>query len=241
MAVLGTNGQRARAFANRVGPEPGGPRQPGSRPVDLGLRQRAAGAAPALATCPDAPPGDGRRPANCFTSTRLPGDDEAQWLRPWRFQGYSDTTAAFQELIAVVQAYPPGQQGVDGGGFQIVEVEAASGYLRAEFESLNYGFVDDVEFAVRPLPGSDGTTGEVLMRSASRQGAVDMGVNALRLNWIASKLCALPGSRWKADAITAASHPDYVASNQGADPHPYLIEGKRGFGLPNAGIWALER
>ena len=60
----------------------------------------------------------------------------------------------------------------------------------------------DVEFAV--------AGDEVQVRSSSRLGYLDFGVNAKRLNWIAGDLRK---KGWRAEQITKATHPDYFAEN----------------------------
>lgn len=55
-------------------------------------------------------------------------------------------------------------------------------YLYAEFESMVFGFVDDVEFYF------DSKTGTLHVRSASRIGKSDLGVNRERVNLIYSLL-----------------------------------------------------
>ena len=102
-----------------------------------------------------------------------------------------------RELTEVVKAYAPGQGGIDGGGFQVVKTDAD--YLYTQFESLKYGFIDDVEFAVAE-------SGDVQVRSASRLGYLDFGVNAKRLNYLSSKLRALG---WTAPQIDSTTHPSY--------------------------------
>jgi uncharacterized protein (DUF1499 family) len=62
----------------------------------------------------------------------------------------------------------------------IVEVEP--GYLYAEFKSKLMGFVDDVEFLVDPAKGV------VHVRSASRLGRRDFGVNRERIEKLRSVL-----------------------------------------------------
>ena len=42
----------------------------------------------------------------------------------------------------------PLQEGIDGGGFKIITSEP--GYLYIQFESLQSGFIDDVEFSANP-------------------------------------------------------------------------------------------
>eukprot|EP00617_Octactis_speculum_P021554 CAMPEP_0185753412 /NCGR_PEP_ID=MMETSP1174-20130828/12139_1 /TAXON_ID=35687 /ORGANISM="Dictyocha speculum, Strain CCMP1381" /LENGTH=130 /DNA_ID=CAMNT_0028431239 /DNA_START=33 /DNA_END=422 /DNA_ORIENTATION=- len=100
------------------------------------------------------------------------------------------------ELLETIKAYPPGQFKVDKGGFSIIT--ASADYLYVQFESLKHGFIDDVEFVV--------TNGEVQVRSSSRLGFLDLGVNAKRLNWISAELRA---KSWTAAAITRADYPDY--------------------------------
>lgn len=64
------------------------------------------------------------------------------------------------------------------------------------------GFIDDVEFAV----SKDG--GEVQVRSSSRIGYLDLGVNAKRLNWISAQLRE---KGWSAPKITEDDYPNYFS------------------------------
>lgn len=105
-----------------------------------------------------------------------------------------------RQLLDVIKEYTPGQAGVDGGGFRIVT--SKPDYVYVQYESLRYGFVDDVEFAM----GSDG----VQVRSASRLGFLDLGVNAKRLNYLSARLRSLG---WDAPELTPASHPTYFRKN----------------------------
>lgn len=167
-------------------------KQPGSPPSDLGLRtrelQRGDQIPTALRACDIAP--------NCFSTSSL--DDPAHLISKWRPPSGSD---AMGQLFAVLKQYPPGQAGVDGGGFRVVE--STGSYAYVQFESLKYGFIDDVEFAL-----ADGDA--VQVRSASRLGFLDFAVNAKRLNWISSRLRELG---WAAPEITAQSHPMYFGQN----------------------------
>ena len=68
---------------------------------------------------------------------------------------------------------------------------------------MKHGFIDDVEFATS-------NSGEgVQVRSSSRMGELDLGVNAKRLNWISNELRS---NGWTAPAITKADFPDYFAN-----------------------------
>jgi uncharacterized protein (DUF1499 family) len=61
-------------------------------------------------------------------------------------------------------------------------VEEKDNYLYAEFKSKLMGYVDDVEFYL------DSNTNTVQVRSASRLGKSDLGVNRKRVEEIRSKL-----------------------------------------------------
>lgn len=133
-------------------------------------------------------------------------------MKPWRFVGV-DAAAAFTDVEKVVKAYPPGQKDIDGGGFKIVKSDASSGYLYAQFESLKRGYIDDVEFLLQAAPGA--SEGELQLRSASRLGYLDMGVNAKRLNKLAEGLSEIDGGkRWTAPKITGERFPRYVQENR---------------------------
>jgi uncharacterized protein (DUF1499 family) len=171
-------------------------------------------AVPALKACTEDAP-------NCFSTTGNPELDADHLVAPWRPPvGYSADKAA-RDLEAVVGAYKPGQAGIDGGGFKIITsstsgAEMASEalfYLYAQFESLRQGYIDDVEFAIVPstnrAPGDSGAL-EVLLRSSSRLGYLDFTVNAMRLNYVASRL---RDKGWAAPAIDRKSHQDYFYQN----------------------------
>ena len=52
--------------------------------------------------------------------------------------------------------YPPGQQEIDGGGFEIKKMDLEKGYIYVQFESLKRGYIDDVEFLVKPTDKESG-------------------------------------------------------------------------------------
>ena len=56
--------------------------------------------------------------------------------------------------------------------------------MYVQFESLKNGYIDDLELAAIPEIGG----GAVQVRSSSRVGYLDFGVNAKRLNYIAQQL-----------------------------------------------------
>jgi uncharacterized protein (DUF1499 family) len=84
-----------------------------------------------------------------------------------------DPDAALRRLGEVVQAMP---------GARIVEQR--DDYLRAEFRTRWMGYVDDGEFAL------DRAAGVIQVRSASRLGRKDFGVNRMRIEAIRKRLSA---------------------------------------------------
>ena len=145
----------------------------------------AAASAPALAAGSVAPcPANSN---NCF-STASTGKTA---VPPWEWPAGTSRADAVKELKAVVEAYPQAGQGnVDLGGWSYGDDRlAADGTARLEFRSgigkfakfFNGGqpFVDDLDLVV---------TDRVAVRSASRVGDSDFGVNAKRLNYIAARL-----------------------------------------------------
>ena len=142
---------------------------------------------------------------NCFCSTDPDADDDPEHFIPaWKWPKLMATMEeAFVQLEATIKEYQPGQGNIDGGGFQVVT--SKPGYLYAQFEQLKNGFVDDVEFAV--VSGMDG----IQVRSSSRLGYLDFGVNAKRLNYIAT---ALRKQGWEAEGVDTKTHPEYFSQNR---------------------------
>lgn len=69
-------------------------------------------------------------------------------------------------------------------------IAAEEGYIRAEFASKFFGFVDDIEFYI---PTQESSAVSVQVRSAARVGYSDFGVNRKRLELIREKLKVLSG------------------------------------------------
>ena len=163
------------------------PKVPGQKPP-LGLQEKTG----KLGVCDFSP--------NCFSTS----GDETHLLTRWKPKAGISAADAMDELLDAIKAYRPGQSGVDGGGFKIIEQQATS-YLYVQFESLKFGYIDDVEFSI-------GNTDEgVQVRSASREGYLDFGVNAKRLNFLSA---ALRSKGWDAPAITKKTHSDYFYENR---------------------------
>ena len=96
---------------------------------------------------------------NCVCSQA----NDAHAIAPLPFSG--DAESAMRKLRGVVESMPRAQV-----------VDAKPGYLYAEFTSSFMGFVDDVEFL------ADGSV--IQVRSASRLGYSDLGVNRKRVEAI---------------------------------------------------------
>lgn len=104
-----------------------------------------------LAPCPDSP--------NCVSSF---AEDAEHRVDPLTIADSTDE--AIERLQSIVAAMP---------GASIVTADPR--YLHAEFRSTLLGFVDDVELLL------DEQTGVVHIRSSSRVGHSDLGVNRRRM------------------------------------------------------------
>ena len=107
-----------------------------------------------LAPCPSS--------SNCVSSL---ADDEPHRISPLPFSG--PAAAAIDSLAGIVRSLP-----------RASVVTATENYLHAEFRSAVFRFVDDVEFLV------DESAGVIQVRSASRVGSSDLGVNRKRIETI---------------------------------------------------------
>ncbi|MBK7949545.1 MAG: DUF1499 domain-containing protein [Deltaproteobacteria bacterium] len=111
-----------------------------------------------LAPCPASP--------NCVSSEAT---DEAHAIAPFRIRG--DADAAWKALAAHLASLP-----------RVEVVTAESGYLHTVFTTRIMRYRDDVELAL------DSDAGTIRVRSASRVGHGDMGVNRARVEAIRSSL-----------------------------------------------------
>lgn len=101
---------------------------------------------------------------NCVSSQ---ASDRKHRVEP--YSGGPDQSSAMQKLKAIVQAMP-----------RTTLVASSADYLYFEFSTKTLGFVDDVEFF------HDGK--KIQVRSASRLGYSDMGVNRKRVEAIRAAL-----------------------------------------------------
>ena len=115
-----------------------------------------------LAPCPSSP--------NCVSSQ---ADDEMHRVVPLPFSGTA--AAAIDRLAGTVRSLP-----------RASVITATDTYLHAEFRSAVFRFVDDVEFL------ADESAGVIHVRSASRVGTSDLGVNRRRVETIRARWNQLP-------------------------------------------------
>lgn len=111
-----------------------------------------------LAACPRSP--------NAVSSD---APDEAHYVEALRLA--DDPAEAFAAARETVASWPRTRLVTDG-----------EGYLHAECQSRLLGFVDDLELHLRP------DRGEIAVRSASRLGYSDLGVNRSRIETLRSAL-----------------------------------------------------
>jgi len=112
-----------------------------------------------LAACPNTP--------NCVSS-QAPDSDTEHKIAPLSYT--ASPTEAMTRLKSVIQS------------MERTEIIAEEeNYLYAEFTSALMGYVDDVEFFLEP------TTGKIQVRSASRLGQSDLGVNRKRIEAIRAR------------------------------------------------------
>lgn len=114
----------------------------------------------ALAVCPASP--------NCVSSIDR---DQKHAIAPLDYP--SDRTAAYRALIKIIDTQP-----------RATIVKQSSDYVHVEFSSRFFGFIDDVEFLFAPDKPS------IEIRSASRTGTFDFGVNRKRVEKIRRLLTA---------------------------------------------------
>ncbi|HKK48241.1 MAG TPA: DUF1499 domain-containing protein [Alkalispirochaeta sp.] len=137
-------------------------RTQGGRPV--GSPNLAAGT---LAPCPDSP--------NCV-STRAPREDERHHVAPIPVGDIAagatpNPAEVLRRVAAIIENQP-----------RMKIVEQGPSYLRATATSKIFRFVDDIDFLV------DSDEEMLHMRSASRVGEGDMGVNRARYEFFREAL-----------------------------------------------------
>ena len=118
----------------------------------------------------------GRSGKNCLSST-----DARSKVGYWKWPSSLGREDALAQLQRVLESYPQeGQAGIDGSGWSVAQGSLSEGYMRVEFVSKVYKFVDDLEFRAE--------ADRVAVRSASREGGYDFGVNQVRLRFFTAAL-----------------------------------------------------
>ncbi len=106
---------------------------------------------------------------NCVASQTDRAADPGHYIPPIELRG--DPSQGWAALVELVRASP-----------RVRIVDERPGYLHAEYASRAFGFVDDVEFQIDPA-------GMVVhVRSASRVGHSDFGVNRARIEDLRARL-----------------------------------------------------
>ena len=109
-----------------------------------------------------------KRTPNCVSSQADRSDAE-HYIAPIRFKGSAvDAMTAVRKAIEAME--------------RATVVRHEGNYLHAEFRSKLMGFVDDVEFA------HEEKAGVIHVRSASRLGRRDFGVNRARVEALRAKI-----------------------------------------------------
>ncbi len=112
-----------------------------------------------LAACPNSP--------NCVSS-QSPSSDTVHFIQSLKYT--SAPEKAWVDLKAVIESED-----------RTKIINESSDYLYAEFKSALMGYVDDVEFYL------DSSSNIIHVRSASRLGQSDLGVNRKRVETIRTK------------------------------------------------------
>jgi uncharacterized protein (DUF1499 family) len=149
-----------------------------------------------LAGCAGDRPGDlgvrdGRlapcRPTpNCVASRTDRAADPGHYVAPLAIRG--DPEAAWAGLVAAVRAAP-----------RTHIITERPGYLHAEYASRVFGFVDDVELQL------DASAKIVHVRSASRIGYSDFGVNRARIEALRTRLAGRAAGRTLYSSVISTS------------------------------------
>jgi uncharacterized protein (DUF1499 family) len=110
-----------------------------------------------LAPCPESP--------NCVSSQ---SSDQGRQIAPFTYEG--TLVEAKNALLSAIHEFPNSEI-----------VTAQEGYVHVVFTSKVFRFVDDVEFCFRAAPGV------IHVRSSSRSGYWDFGVNRKRIEKIRAR------------------------------------------------------
>lgn len=104
-------------------------------------------------------------------------DNAARWRR-WHEEGYADIQPILVS-VSVPEAVAAAEQLVADRGWELAIADPASGRLEATDTVSIYRFKDDIVLRITPNPNGEGSV--VNMRSVSRVGISDLGVNGDRI------------------------------------------------------------
>ena len=117
-----------------------------------------------LMACPSSP--------NCVSSQ---AGDEVHFIEPIKAKGSTSTVKS--TLLKILN-----------GSARTTIIQTEDNYIRAEFVSRFFRFVDDVEFLILEMSPDESV---VHVRSASRLGHSDFGVNRKRVEKIRDQFTAM--------------------------------------------------
>lgn len=171
--VTVTSTSAANAFENRLDDKYADvtSQQGINEPTDLGFMQRTSQTTKTsymgLKPCSTSP--------NCYCSSSPFSDNMARYIPAW-------TGGTIQDVKRIIDTYEVGQNNIDGGGFQLIKYDEQNQYLYCQFQSYKAGYIDDFEIWFNP------NKQKYDVRSSSRVGYSDLGVNAKRLEYIGYRL-----------------------------------------------------
>ncbi len=137
-------------------------------------------------------------PANPPALSALVAERQAEGANPhdYRPEVAAAQRAGYPDLDGLVislspeRAFAAALAEAEARGWRIVATDAAGGRIEASERTLFFGFVDDI--VVRVAPAGEGRT-RIDVRSISRQGQSDLGVNARRIRAYLAGLRARAG------------------------------------------------
>lgn len=91
--------------------------------------------------------------------------------------------------VPLPAAYERALRAAEGMGWRIVDANAGEGRIEATETSLWFGFKDDIVVRITPVPGGS----RIDVRSVSRVGKSDVGVNAKRIRMYLRELAGMDG------------------------------------------------
>ncbi|RED16109.1 DUF1499 domain-containing protein [Parasphingopyxis lamellibrachiae] len=116
-------------------------------------------------------------------------DNAARWRR-WHEEAYADIQPILVP-VSVPDAVAAAEQLVEDRGWELAVADPAAGRIEATDTVSIYRFRDDVVLRITPNPDGEGSV--VNMRSVSRVGVSDLGVNGDRIRAFLTDLAAATG------------------------------------------------